>query len=112
MIALCFKNTPKLQRLENASYLMSLEEKCAADHAGKLVVTRGWVFSDEVSSEGTEDSRRLRDIEAEAELRLRLGRVEFIPNTGGELPRVKLGREGEPAKIYVEMRKLRSKVNI
>ena len=91
----------------NASYLMSLEEKCAADHAGKLVVTRGWVFSDEVSSEGTEDSRRLRDIEAEAELRLRLGRVEFIPSTGGELPRVKLGREGEPGKnIYIEMQKI------
>ena len=29
-------------------------------------------------------------------LRLRFGRVEFRPETGGELPRVKLGREGEP----------------
>ena len=86
------------------AYLMSLEEKCAADQAGKLVVTRGCVFSDDVSSEGTEDSRRLRDIEAE--LRLRLGRVEFRPSTGGELPRVKLGREGEPGKIF-QMVKIR-----
>ena len=29
-------------------------------------------------------------------LRLRFGRVEFRVETGGELPRVKLGREGEP----------------
>lgn len=29
-------------------------------------------------------------------LRLMFGRVEFRPETGGELPRVKLGREGEP----------------
>ena len=93
--AQCSKNALKKKML---AYLMSLEEKCAADQAGKLVVTRAWVFSDDVSSDGTEDSRRLRDIEAE--LRLRLGRVEFRPRTGGELPRVKLGREGEPGKRH------------
>ena len=75
-----------------------------------MVVT-SFVSAEASATEETEDSR-LRDMEAcdwsivrmEAAdllidtelLRLRLGRVEFRPETGGELPRVKLGREGEP----------------
>ena len=35
-------------------------------------------------------------------LRLRLGRVVLRLDTGGELPRVKLGREGEPEERIVE----------
>ena len=75
-----------------------------------MVVT-SFVSAEASATDETED-RRLRDMEAcdwsivrmetadwliaTELLRLRLGRVEFRPETGGELPRVKLGREGEP----------------
>ena len=75
-----------------------------------MVVT-SFVSAEASATEETEDSR-LRDMEAcdwsivrmeDADwlidtevLRLMLGRVEFRPETGGELPSVKLGREGEP----------------
>ena len=96
--------------LQPLACLISLEEKCDADQAGKVVVT-SLVSAEASATEETEDSR-LRDMEAcdwsivliEASnwliatevLRLRFGRVEFRPEIGGELPRVKLGREGEP----------------
>ena len=96
--------------ISGLGHLISLEEKCEADQAGKLVVT-SFVSAEASATEETEDSR-LRDMAAcdwsivrmetadwliaTEVLRLRLGRVEFRPETGGELPRVKLGREGEP----------------
>ncbi len=98
--------------ISGLGHLISFEEKCEADQAGKLVVT-SFVSAEASATDETED-RRLRDMEAcdwsivrmEAAdwliatevLRLRLGRVEFRPETGGELPRVKLGREGEPGR--------------
>jgi len=90
-----FQKTSLSRSSDSSHNLISFEEKCEADQAGKLVVT-SFVSAEASATDETED-RRLRDMEAEV-LRLRLGRVEFRPETGGELPRVKLGREGEPGR--------------